>query len=156
VHLNDIYISKVIIFRNIHQLFIEFACLSHRGKVNLKSLPFPTSLSIQIFPLYFITNSLKSNNPKPVPVSFAVPFVVITSDILNSFAEFSKIADVASFDQKLARGFRKNVSILCAIRDTLSEKDIIQHFHLWKANRTSFMNLIKIKLILTDAVGLLS
>jgi hypothetical protein len=65
-------------------------------------------------------NSLQSNNPKPVPVPFSLPFVVKTSDILNSYPEFSIIADVAPFDQKLAREFRKNVSIFCAIRDILS------------------------------------
>ena len=59
------------------------------GKVNLKSLPFPSSLSTQILPPCFSTNSLQSNNPKPVPVSSAVPFVVITSDISNSFAKSS-------------------------------------------------------------------
>ena len=51
------------------------ACSADTGRVNLKSLPFPTSLSTQIFPLCFSTNSLHSNNPNPVPVSFAVPCV---------------------------------------------------------------------------------
>jgi hypothetical protein len=47
-----------------------------RGKVNLKSLPFPSSLSTQIFPPSFSTNSLQRSNPKPEPFSLAVPVVV--------------------------------------------------------------------------------
>ena len=46
----------------------------HNGIVNLKSLPFPTTLSTQIFPLCFSTKSLQRINPKPVPVSPLVPF----------------------------------------------------------------------------------
>ena len=57
-------------------LFYNYQSL-HKGIVNLKSLPFPNSLSTQIFPLCFSTNSLQSNKPKPVPFSFAVPSVVI-------------------------------------------------------------------------------
>jgi len=59
------------------------------GRVNLNSLPFPYSLSTQIFPPCFSTNSLQSNKPKPVPVSFAVPVVVRTSDISNSLDKLS-------------------------------------------------------------------
>jgi len=41
--------------------------------VNLKSLPFPASLSTHILPLFFSTNSLQSNKPNPVPFSADVP-----------------------------------------------------------------------------------
>jgi len=51
----------------------------------LKSLPFPSSLSTQIFPPSFSTNSLQRINPKPKPFSFAVPTDIIFADILNSF-----------------------------------------------------------------------
>jgi len=45
------------------------------GKVNLNLLPFPTSLSIHIFPPFFSMNSLHNISPRPVPCSFAVPSV---------------------------------------------------------------------------------
>ena len=89
VNLNFVYISKVTIFSEIHQLFMAFACSVNNGKVNLKSLPLPCSLSTQILPPCFSTNSLQSINPSPVPVSFSVPFVERTCDILNSFARLS-------------------------------------------------------------------
>jgi len=56
-------------------------CSVYIGRVNLKSLHFPTSLSTNILPPCFSTNSLQSNNPMPIPVSFAVPVVVRTSEI---------------------------------------------------------------------------
>jgi hypothetical protein len=59
------------------------------GIVNIKSLPFPKSLLTCILPLCFSTNSLHSNNPRPVPVSPAVPWVVRISEISNSFAKSS-------------------------------------------------------------------
>jgi len=56
------------------------ACSADTGTVNLNSLPFPTSLSTQILPPCFSTNSLQNNKPNPVSVSPAVPFVVRTSE----------------------------------------------------------------------------
>ena len=49
----------------------------------------PSSLSTYIFPPCFSTNSLQSNNPNPVPVSPAVPLVVSTTEISNSFERLS-------------------------------------------------------------------
>jgi len=70
------------------------------------------------------------------------------------FSPYTKIADVATPDQKVARDFRKNVSIYCATRDSLLEKDIIEHLYLWKANHVSFLKLIKRSPVLTEAAGL--
>ena len=70
------------------------------------------------------------------------------------FSPYTKIADVATPDQKVAREFRKNVSIYCATRDTLLEKDIIGHLQIWKANHAKFMELIKRSPVLSEAAGL--
>jgi hypothetical protein len=53
-----------------------------------------TSLSTQILPPCFFTNSLQSNNPKLVPFSFAVPVVVRTWEISNSFAKLSGVIPI--------------------------------------------------------------
>lgn len=70
------------------------------------------------------------------------------------FSPYTKIADVATPDQKVAREFRKNVSIYCTTRDALLEKNIIEHLHLWKANHASFLELIKRSPVLKEAAGL--
>jgi hypothetical protein len=61
------------------------------SSINLKSLPFPSSLSTQIFPSCFSANSLQSNKPSPEPFSFAVPIVLIFEDILKSALIFSSL-----------------------------------------------------------------
>jgi hypothetical protein len=58
------------------QIFLSIACLVNIGIVNLNLLPLPCLLSTQIVPPFFSTNSLQSNNPKPVPFSSPVPVVV--------------------------------------------------------------------------------
>ncbi len=60
----------------IDQGFIPISFCFFVGNVNLKALPFPSSLSAQISPPIFSTNSLQSINPKPEPFSLAVPEVV--------------------------------------------------------------------------------
>jgi hexosaminidase len=70
------------------------------------------------------------------------------------FSPYTKIADVATPDQKVAREFRKNVSIYCTTRDTLLKKDIIKHLHLWKENHAGFLELIKRSPVLVEAAGL--
>jgi len=72
----------------------------------------------------------------------------------NVFSPYTKIADVATPDQKVAREFRKNVSIYCTTRDTLLEKNIINYLHLWKTNHASFLELIKRSPVLSEAAGL--
>ena len=70
------------------------------------------------------------------------------------FSPYTKIADVATPDQKVARIFRKNVSIYCVTRDALLEKDIIEHLKLWKANHALFLKLIKRSPVLNEAASL--
>jgi hexosaminidase len=70
------------------------------------------------------------------------------------FSPYTKIADVATPDQKVAREFRKHVSIYCNTRDTLLEKDIIQYLNLWKDNHLKFLELVKKSPVLKEAVGL--
>jgi hexosaminidase len=70
------------------------------------------------------------------------------------FSPYTKIADAASPDQKVAREFRRNVSVYCSTRDTLLNKDIIMHLNMWKANHASFMEMIKRSPVLTEAAGL--
>src|SRR5665647_3711635 len=57
-------------------------------KVNLNSLPLPTSLSAHILPPCFSTNPLQSKSPNPVPISPAVPLVVMISVMSNNFDKF--------------------------------------------------------------------
>ncbi len=70
------------------------------------------------------------------------------------FSPFTKIADVATPDQKIAREFRKNVSIYCASRDKLLEKDLLEHLSVWKENHAPFLEIVKRSPVLTEAVGL--
>ena len=51
--------------------------------------PYPGSLSTQILPPCFSTNSLQSNRPNPVPDSASVPDVDKTFEISNSFNKLS-------------------------------------------------------------------
>lgn len=70
------------------------------------------------------------------------------------FSPYTKIADVATPDQKIAREFRKKVSIFCVTRDKLLEKDITQHLQMWKDNHADFLAIVKRSPVLTEAVGL--
>jgi hexosaminidase len=70
------------------------------------------------------------------------------------FSPYTKIADVATPDQKVAREFRKNVSNYCATKDTLLEKIIIEQLHIWKENHTGFLKIVERSPVLTEAVGL--
>jgi len=47
-----------------------------RGRVNLKVLPRPGSLSTLILPSCFSTNSLHNSRPRPLPASSSVPLVL--------------------------------------------------------------------------------
>lgn len=70
------------------------------------------------------------------------------------FSPYTKIADVATPDQKVAREFRNSVSTYCMAKDTLSEKNIIDHLYLWKSNHANFLKLIRRSPVLTEAAGL--
>ena len=70
------------------------------------------------------------------------------------FSPYTKIADVATPDQKIAREFRKNVSVFCVTRDKLLEKDITQHLQMWKDNHAGFLETVKRSPVLTEAAGL--
>ena len=56
-----------------------------KGKVKIKSLPIPFSLSTQISPPSLSKNSLQSVNPKPDPFSLSVPRVDSFCSMLNNF-----------------------------------------------------------------------
>lgn len=70
------------------------------------------------------------------------------------FSPYTKIADVATPDQEVARKFRKNVSVYCVTRDTILEKDLIEHLQLWKENHTRFLELMNRSPVLNEAAGL--
>jgi hexosaminidase len=74
--------------------------------------------------------------------------------IYTVFSPYTKIADVATPDQKVAREFRKNVSAYCSGNNVILEKNITDHLHLWKANHVEFLKLVKQSPILNEAVGL--
>ena len=67
--------KEPVLLYNLGIIFYLFSLLANLGIVNKKVEPFPSSLSTQIFPACFSTNSLQRINPKPVPVSFSVPSV---------------------------------------------------------------------------------
>ena len=70
------------------------------------------------------------------------------------FSPYTKIADVATPDQKVAREFRKYVSVYCFTRDSMLKKDILEHLHLWKENHAGFLEIVKRSPVLTEAVVL--
>ncbi len=55
----------------------------------MNSEPFPSSLTTQISPPFFLVNSLHSFNPSPEPFSFLVPNEVTTLKSVNIFFLFS-------------------------------------------------------------------
>ncbi len=69
----------------------------------------------------------------------------------NVFSPFTKIADVATPDQKVAREFRKHVTTYCTTGDKSLEKDIMSHLKEWKENDAAFRELVKRSPILCEA-----
>ena len=67
------------------------------------------------------------------------------------FSPYTKIADVATPDQKVAREFRKNVSTYLKSKDKGLEKDIVDHLQLWKSNHPKFLELMKKSPVLQEA-----
>jgi hexosaminidase len=73
----------------------------------------------------------------------------------NVFSPFTKIADVATPDQKVAREFRKHVSAYCSSGDAKLLKDIKENLVKWRDNDTVFRALVKRSPVLGEA-GILS
>jgi hexosaminidase len=70
------------------------------------------------------------------------------------FSPYTKIADVATPDQKVAREFRRKVTTYCSTGDTILEDDIIMHLIMWKENNVAFQEMIKRSPVLEEASGL--
>jgi len=67
------------------------------------------------------------------------------------FSPYTKIADVATPDQKVAREFRRNVSNWCSTGDPLLEENIVMHLKMWKENNAAFQAMIKRSPVLEEA-----
>jgi len=67
------------------------------------------------------------------------------------FSPYTKIADVATPDQKVARDFRKMVSAYVKSNEQKTEKEIINYLLLWKNNHLKFLELIKKSPVLQEA-----
>ena len=70
------------------------------------------------------------------------------------FSPYTKIADVATPDQKVAREFRKNVKAWCSTRDSILEIKILANLKIWKNNNSAFQELVKHSPVLSEAAGL--
>jgi hexosaminidase len=70
------------------------------------------------------------------------------------FSPYTKIADVATPDQKVAREFRKNVTAWCSTQDSIPEIRILANLKIWKNNNSAFRELIKHSPVLSEAAGL--
>ncbi len=69
----------------------------------------------------------------------------------NVFSPYTKIADVATPDQKVAREFRKNVSAFVKSNDKNVKKNITNYLLLWKQNHVKFLELVKKSPVLQEA-----
>ena len=67
------------------------------------------------------------------------------------FSPYTKIADVATPDQKVAREFRNAVSTYCISKDKTKQAAIIEKLNLWKKNDSAFKQLIKQSPVLQEA-----
>jgi hexosaminidase len=70
------------------------------------------------------------------------------------FSPYTKIADVATPDQKVAREFRKHVTTYCSTGDKMLEDNIMMHMIMWKENEAPFRELVKRSPVLEEASGL--
>ena len=69
----------------------------------------------------------------------------------NMFSPYTKIADVATPDQKVAREFRKTVAAYCVSKDKNQQTQIMEKLNLWKKNDEAFIQLIKQSPVLQEA-----
>jgi hexosaminidase len=67
------------------------------------------------------------------------------------FSPYTKIADAATPDQKVAREFRKDVTTFCSTRDKKLGDNIIMYLKLWKDNDAAFQDLVKRSPVLEEA-----
>ena len=67
------------------------------------------------------------------------------------FSPYTKIADVATPDQKVAREFRNTVSAYCISKDKTKQASIVEKLSLWKKNDAAFKQLIKQSPVLQEA-----
>ena len=67
------------------------------------------------------------------------------------FSPYTKIADVATPDQKVAREFRNEVSTYYISKDKTKQAAIIEKLNLWKKNDSAFKQLIKQSPVLQEA-----
>ncbi|ULQ54138.1 beta-N-acetylhexosaminidase [Flavihumibacter fluvii] len=70
------------------------------------------------------------------------------------FSPYTKIADVATPDQKVARLFRNNVSRYCKAKDPKMVPGLKNQMELWKNNDTAFRALIRQSPVLQEAENL--
>lgn len=68
------------------------------------------------------------------------------------FSPYTKIADVASPDQKVAREFRRDISTFIKTKNKSLEPHIRERLTMWKNNHSSFMNTVKQSPVLEEAV----
>ncbi len=71
--------------------------------------------------------------------------------IYTVFSPYTKIADVATPDQKVAREFRNTVSDYCISKHKIKQAAIIEKLGLWKKNDAAFKQLIKQSPVLQEA-----
>ncbi|MBK8884938.1 MAG: family 20 glycosylhydrolase [Bacteroidales bacterium] len=67
------------------------------------------------------------------------------------FSPYTKIADVATPDQKVAREFRNIVTTYCSTRDKKLEDIIIHHLKMWKDNSAGFREAVRKSPVLAEA-----
>lgn len=72
----------------------------------------------------------------------------------NVFSPYTKIADVATPDQKVAREFRNIVAAYCLSSDRNKQTLIIEKLQLWKKNDAAFKQLVKQSPVLQEAANL--
>jgi hexosaminidase len=67
------------------------------------------------------------------------------------FSPYTKLADVATPDQKVAREFRQQVAQYIKSNDKLLEKEILNHLLLWRENHSEFLKLLQRSPVLKEA-----
>jgi hexosaminidase len=70
----------------------------------------------------------------------------------NVFSPYTKIADVATPDQKVARTFRNLVDAYLANPQVSGQKEISRYLQMWQQNDAAFMQLVQRSPVLQEAV----
>ena len=70
------------------------------------------------------------------------------------FSPYTKIADAATPDQRIAREFRKLVARYCSTKDATLATEILLHLTIWKNNDAGFKLLVANSPVLQEASGL--